>query len=86
MNQVDEIRNAVATAKAELAQELNDFQIVIFPEAIEFSYGGWLVPAEVRPSRVPRKSYELHRVIERLEDRLHDLTDSTMRIDLKPAA
>jgi hypothetical protein len=86
MSGEDKVRQAVQQALEELGVELEDFQLVLFPEQVESSFGGWLVPAEIRPSKTGRKSYELHRLIEKLEDRLHDLTESTVTIDLKPAA
>lgn len=84
--QLDAVKSAVRRVLDDLRGELENYQLVLFPDRVEFSYGGWLVPAEVHASQAVRKSYELHRLIEKLEDALHELTASTVTIDLRSAA
>jgi len=83
---LEAVQSAVRQVLEDLRGELESYRLVLFPDRVEFSYGGWLVPAEVHASEQARKSYELHRLIEKLEDLLHELTASTVTIDLRSAA
>lgn len=81
-----EIIGAVERTRSELKVDLDRFQLYLHPQRVRPSFGGWLVPAELHASSAVRKSYELHKLIERIEERLYELTKSTVSVDLNPAA
>jgi hypothetical protein len=82
----DQVQAAADTIRSELSRELAAYSFVMFPEQLTESYGGWLLPGESRGSTAIHKSYDLHRLIEKIEDRFQDLLGTTVTIDLLPAA
>jgi hypothetical protein len=86
----DQVLKAIETIRQELHTELLIFPLVLHPELLNESYGGWLLPAEFAGSGAGHKSYDLHRLIEKIEDRLQDVLGhgpgSTVTVDLAPAA
>jgi hypothetical protein len=82
---IKQVREAVEQVKREYGKDLDTYQFVFFPDLISESYGGWLLPAECRGSGAFKKSYELHRLIDKLEDRFQDVLHSTVTIDLLAA-
>lgn len=83
---IEDIKKAVNEAQSELATDLRAFNLHLFPDQISASYGGWLLPAECHGSSALRKSYELHKLVEKVEERLQDLTGATVTVDLLASA
>lgn len=89
MNQnptLDDVRGAVEQARSGMVDELDTFGLKVYPDRLSPSYGGWLLPAECHGSAALRKSYELHKLVEKLEDRIQDLARTTVTVDLLATA
>lgn len=82
----EDVRKAASAVQAELAEDLSRLALVLILDRLELSYGGWLLPAEVRASSAVRKSYELHKLIERIEDLIQDRAKTTVTVDLLASA
>ena len=87
-----EVLKAVNDTVAQMKPRIDDFGLRVHTDGIEPSYGGWLLPAHCEdpsiehPKDPPaaRKSYELHRLLDALEDALYDKLKSTVTIVLNP--
>lgn len=73
---------AIEEVSKEFARKLDDFAVTLRTDDLLESYGAWLLPADLQASTAVRKSYELHHLLEQIEDRLRDLTKETFTIDL----
>ena len=80
---VDVVRTAAARVIQDMRDDLARFALVLFPTELSKSFGGWLLPAESQASATVRKSYELHKLIEQIEDKLRDAAKTTVTIDLR---
>ena len=78
-----DVRGAAQRLIRDMHSDLDSFALTLFPDGVEESYGGWLLPAESRGSSVVRKSYELHKFIESIENRLLETVNATVTIDLQ---
>ncbi len=73
---------AIVRVAEEFEKRLNDFAVTLRTNDLLESYGAWLLPADLQASTAVRKSYELHHLLEQIEDRLKDLTNETFTVDL----
>lgn len=78
----DRAAEAVRRSSHEMKDRLNAFGVMLREQDLQESYGAWLLPAELRASEAVRKSYELHLLLEEVENKLKDATAETFTIDL----
>jgi hypothetical protein len=79
-----EVLKAVNDTVAQMKARIDDLGLRVHTDSIEPSYGGWLLPAHCEASPAARKSYELHRLLEAVEDAIYDKLNSTVTIVLNP--
>ena len=80
------VEGAVAAAKAHYADQFKEHGLVLQADQMRFEYGSWLVPAYCAASPGIRGSYELHRLVEAVEEFVSERSGELVTVFLEPAS